>query len=229
MAALVAAVQLLPCVIAAPVFAGLADRHPPGRVLVAGYVGIALGMAATTAVMLAGAPPAAVYVAAIVAAVPFTIVRPTQLGAASERRPRAGGADRGERRLQLERGRGHRRRAAGRGHRHRRRRPGSGDGGVRGGCPGVRDRALAGARRRPARRRGRRGRRGRGRLRRHRSAAGRLQGGVPGRARGVAGGRDRGAGRPERRARVRDPAHGPSGGRLPERRLRRRWDRAAAR
>ena len=77
-AALVAAVQLLPCVIAAPVFAGLADRHPPGRVLVAGYVGMALGMAATAAVMLAGAPPAAVYAAAIVAAVPFTIVRPTQ-------------------------------------------------------------------------------------------------------------------------------------------------------
>jgi Cyclic nucleotide-binding domain/Major Facilitator Superfamily len=77
-AALVAAVQLAPCVIAAPVFAGLADRHPPGRVLVAGYVGQGAGMAATAAVMLAGAPPLVVYAAAIVAAVPFTVPRPTQ-------------------------------------------------------------------------------------------------------------------------------------------------------
>ena len=89
-AAFVAAVQLVPCVIAAPVFAGLADRHPPGRVLVAGYVAMALGMGVTAVVMLAGAPPAAVYVAAIVAAVPFTIVRPTQsalLRASPARRP----------------------------------------------------------------------------------------------------------------------------------------------
>jgi Cyclic nucleotide-binding domain/Major Facilitator Superfamily len=77
-AALVAAVQLAPCVIAAPVFAGLADRYPPGRVLAAGYVAQGVGMAATAAVMLAGAPPLAVYAAAIVAAVPFTIARPTQ-------------------------------------------------------------------------------------------------------------------------------------------------------
>ena len=77
-AALVAAVQLVPCVIAAPVFAGLADRYPPGRVLAAGYLGQAVGMAITAAVMLAGAPPLVVYAAAIVAAVPFTIARPTQ-------------------------------------------------------------------------------------------------------------------------------------------------------
>jgi hypothetical protein len=77
-AALVAAVQLAPCVIAAPVFAGLADRYPPGRVLAAGYVGQGVGMAATAAVMLAGAPPLVVYAAAIVAAVPFTVTRPTQ-------------------------------------------------------------------------------------------------------------------------------------------------------
>jgi hypothetical protein len=65
-------------VIAAPVFAGLADRYPPGRVLVAGYVGQGVGMAATAAVMLAGAPPPVVYAVAIVAAVPFTVARPTQ-------------------------------------------------------------------------------------------------------------------------------------------------------
>jgi hypothetical protein len=77
-AALVAAVQLAPCVIAAPVFAGLADRYPPGRVLAAGYVGQGMGMAATAAVMFAGAPPLVVYAVAIVAAVPFTVTRPTQ-------------------------------------------------------------------------------------------------------------------------------------------------------
>jgi MFS family permease len=77
-AALVAAVQLAPCVIAAPVFAGLADRYPPGRVLAAGYVAQGVGMAATAAVIIAGAPPLVVYAAAIVAAVPFTIARPTQ-------------------------------------------------------------------------------------------------------------------------------------------------------
>jgi Cyclic nucleotide-binding domain/Major Facilitator Superfamily len=77
-AALVAAVQLAPCVIAAPVFAGLTDRYPPGRVLVAGYVAQAAGMGVTAVVMLVGAPPLVVYAAAIVAAVPFTIPRPTQ-------------------------------------------------------------------------------------------------------------------------------------------------------
>jgi hypothetical protein len=77
-AALVAAVQLAPCVIAAPVFAGLADRYPPGRVLAAGYVGQGVGMAATAGVMFAGAPPLVVYTVAIVAAVPFTVTRPTQ-------------------------------------------------------------------------------------------------------------------------------------------------------
>ncbi len=77
-AALVAAVQLVPCVIAAPVFAAYADRHPPGRVLVAGYLAMAAAMALTAAVMLLGAPPLVVYAAAIVAALPFTITRPTQ-------------------------------------------------------------------------------------------------------------------------------------------------------
>ena len=77
-AALVAAAQLAPCVIAAPVFAALADRRPPGRVLVAGYVAQAAATAVTGAVILLGAPAAVVYAAAIVAGVPFTITRPTQ-------------------------------------------------------------------------------------------------------------------------------------------------------
>ena len=77
-AALVAAVQLAPSAIAAPMLAGLADRHPPGRVLIGGYLALAVTMAITAAVMLGGAPPVAVYAAAIVAAVPFTIIRPTQ-------------------------------------------------------------------------------------------------------------------------------------------------------
>jgi Cyclic nucleotide-binding domain/Major Facilitator Superfamily len=77
-AAVVAAAQLVPCVIAAPVFAALADRRPPGRVLLAGYLAQAVGTAATGAVILLGAPAAAVYAVAIVAAVPFTVTRPTQ-------------------------------------------------------------------------------------------------------------------------------------------------------
>src|SRR5262245_62088874 len=77
-AAVVAAVQLVPCVIAAPVFAGYADRDPPGRVLLVGYVALGVAMVLTAAVMLAGAPPPVVYTAAILAALPFTIIRPTQ-------------------------------------------------------------------------------------------------------------------------------------------------------
>ncbi len=77
-AALVAAVQLTPSAIAAPVLAGLADRHPPGRVLIGGYLALAVTMAITAGVMLGGAPPLVVYAAAVVAAVPFTIIRPTQ-------------------------------------------------------------------------------------------------------------------------------------------------------
>jgi hypothetical protein len=77
-AAVVAAVQLVPSAFAAPVLASLADRYPPGQVLIAGYLGVAVTTGLTGAVMLAAAPALIVYAAAVVAAVPFTMIRPTQ-------------------------------------------------------------------------------------------------------------------------------------------------------
>ncbi|HEX4036131.1 MAG TPA: cyclic nucleotide-binding domain-containing protein [Solirubrobacteraceae bacterium] len=77
-AAAVAVVSLVPCALLAPLIAARAERYAPGRVLAAGYGAQAIGMGLAAAVIAGGAPPAVVYGAAVLAAVPFTVVRPAQ-------------------------------------------------------------------------------------------------------------------------------------------------------
>ncbi|MGH3075118.1 MAG: hypothetical protein ACRDQC_09335, partial [Gaiellales bacterium] len=54
---LVAFVSLIPCVLLSPLLATYADRHQPGRVLVAGFLAQAIGMGLIAAALLADAPP----------------------------------------------------------------------------------------------------------------------------------------------------------------------------
>src|SRR3954454_5295812 len=72
-----AAAQLLPCVVIAPLLATFADRYQAGWVLVAGYAAQAVGMGLLAIALLTHAPPAAVYVFAILAAPAFNATRPT--------------------------------------------------------------------------------------------------------------------------------------------------------
>jgi MFS family permease len=74
----VAAVQLLPCGLLAPLLAGLADRMPPERLLRLAYLGQAVTMLIIAAAIEVHAPPVAVYAAGALAAIPFTIPRPVQ-------------------------------------------------------------------------------------------------------------------------------------------------------
>jgi MFS family permease len=75
---LVALVQLVPAALFGPYAGALGDRHPRGTVLVAGYIGQALGFAATGGVLLAGGPPVAAYACAALATMAVTVTRPTQ-------------------------------------------------------------------------------------------------------------------------------------------------------
>jgi len=74
----VAFIQLVPAALLAPFLAGLADRFPRDRVLLAGYLVMASTAAATGLAMWSGASPLVVYVAAATLAMSFPVTRPTQ-------------------------------------------------------------------------------------------------------------------------------------------------------
>jgi MFS family permease len=76
-AGLVAAAQLVPAAVVAPVAAALADRRSPLFLLAGGYLVQAAAMAGTAAAIGAGSPLAA-YAAAVVAATAVTTTRPAQ-------------------------------------------------------------------------------------------------------------------------------------------------------
>lgn len=74
----VAAIQLLPAAICAPVLGTLSDRYPVAKVLAGGYVAQAAGMGMTAVAIAVGGPVALVYAGAIVASTTITITRPAQ-------------------------------------------------------------------------------------------------------------------------------------------------------
>jgi MFS family permease len=76
-AGLVAAAQLVPGAVLAPVMAAVADRRSPVILLTGGYLVQAAGMAAAATAIFAGVP-VAVYVSAVIACVAQTTIRPAQ-------------------------------------------------------------------------------------------------------------------------------------------------------
>ena len=76
-AGIVAAAQLVPGAILAPVMAAIADRRSPVVLLAGGYLVQAAGMAAAAAAIFAGVP-VAFYVSAVIACIAQTTIRPAQ-------------------------------------------------------------------------------------------------------------------------------------------------------
>src|SRR3954454_10114895 len=77
-AGLMALVQLTPSALLSPVLGALADRHRPGRIMLAGYLVQAGAMAAVAVAIAAGAPPAVVFALAPVMNLGVTVPRPAQ-------------------------------------------------------------------------------------------------------------------------------------------------------
>lgn len=77
-AGILATAMLVPAAVCAPPLAAFAERHPPGRVLVAGYIGQAAACATVAVAMLAEAPSYLTYALLVLPSVAFTITRPTQ-------------------------------------------------------------------------------------------------------------------------------------------------------
>jgi MFS family permease len=75
-AGIVAIVQLIPAAILAPVAAGIGDRHPRERMLIASYVAQAATMAITAAALAVDAPIPVVYALAASSTVAVTLTRP---------------------------------------------------------------------------------------------------------------------------------------------------------
>jgi Cyclic nucleotide-binding domain/Major Facilitator Superfamily len=77
-AGVLATAMLVPAAICAPPLAAFGERHAPGRVLAAGYLGQAVSCAVVAVAMLAGSPRLVVYALLTLPSVAFTVTRPTQ-------------------------------------------------------------------------------------------------------------------------------------------------------
>jgi len=77
-AGVIAAVQLLPASVVAPLAARLIDARGAAATLCGGYVAQAASIGVTAALVLSGAPSAIVYAGAVVAASAVTLTRPAQ-------------------------------------------------------------------------------------------------------------------------------------------------------
>lgn len=77
-AGLVAAAQLVPAALCAPLFAAAADRFSPARVLVLGYLGQVLGCGTMATAIATGAPSLLVYTGAVFASTFVAATRPAQ-------------------------------------------------------------------------------------------------------------------------------------------------------
>jgi MFS family permease len=75
-AAIVAAVQLAPAALLAPLAASIGDRRPPGRAVLGSYVVQALACGVAGTALLSGLPKILVYALLIPASVAFTLTRP---------------------------------------------------------------------------------------------------------------------------------------------------------
>ena len=77
-AGVLATAMLVPAAVCAPPLAACAERHPPGRALVAGYLVQAATCAVVAVAMLGGAPSLVTYVLLVLPAIAFTTTRPIQ-------------------------------------------------------------------------------------------------------------------------------------------------------